>query len=76
MSIYIVDNNKLKAIDRDTITLNEVLLDSTIVIINLINPLYISKLLIDLLSINTLIKREINVNFYNNKYCIIVFNNN
>jgi len=74
--IYIVDNNKLNAINRDTIALNKILLNNITIIFNLINTLYISKLLIVFLSINILTKREINVNFYNNKYRIIVFNNN
>jgi len=74
--IYIVDNNKLNPINRDTIALNKILLNNITIIFNLINTLYISKLLIVFLSINILTKREINVNFYNNKYRIIVFNNN
>ncbi len=76
MLVYIIDNNKLNAIDRNTIALNKVLLDNTIVIFNIIDTLYILKLLIDLLLINTLTKRKININFYNNEYRIIVFNNN
>ncbi len=76
MLVYIIDNNKLNAIDRNIIALNKVLLDNTIVIFNIIDTLYILKLLIDLLLINTLTKRKININFYNNEYSIIVFNNN
>lgn len=56
MLVYIIDNNKLNAIDRNTIALNKVLLDNTIVIFNTIDTLYILKLLIDLLLINTLTK--------------------
>ncbi len=76
ISIYIINNNKLNIVNRDIITLNRVLLDNTTIIFNLINTLYILKLLIDLLSINTLTKQKIDINFYNNKYCIIVSNNN
>lgn len=53
--IYIVNNSKLNTINKNTITLNKILLDSTTIIINLIYILYILKLLIDLLSINILI---------------------
>ncbi len=73
MSIYIVNNSKLVVIDKDIIALKEVLLNNIIIISNLINTLHISKLLINLLLINTLTKQKINVNFYNNKSCIIVF---
>ncbi len=73
---YIVDNNKLNAINRDTIALNKVLLNNTTIIFNLIDILYILKLLTNLLLINILTKQEVNVNFYNNKYCTIVSNNN
>lgn len=74
--IYIVDNNKLNAIDRDTIALIKVLLNNTTIIFNLINTLYVSKLLTNLLSTNILTKQEVNISFYNNKYCTIVSNNN
>jgi len=75
ISIYIVDNNKLNTINRNTIVLNKVLLDNTTIITNFTNTLYILKLLINLLSINILIEQKVNINFYNNKCCIIVFNN-
>ena len=76
ISIYIVDNNKLNVIDRNIIVLNKLLLNSTIIIFNFINTLYILMLLIDLLLINILIEQRVNINFYNNKYCIIISNNN
>ncbi len=73
MFVYIVDNNKLTTVDRDTIALKEILLNNITIISNLIDILYISKLSTDLLSINILTKQEINVNFHNNKCCIIAF---
>ena len=76
MLVYIVDNDKLNVINRNTIALNEVLLDNTTIIFNLINTLHVSKLLIDLLSINTLTKREINVNFHDDECRIIASNDN
>ena len=74
--IYIINNIKLNTINRNTIILNKVLLNNTIITINFINTLYILKLLIDLLLINILIEQQTNINFYNNKYCIIISNNN
>jgi len=76
MLVYIVDNDKLKAINKDTIALNKVLLDDTIVISNLIDTLHVSKLLISFLLINTLTKREMNVNFHDDECRIIAFNDN
>ncbi len=73
--VYIVDNKKLTIVNKNTIALEEILLNDIIIISNFIDVLHILNLLINLLSINTLTKREKNVNFYNNKYCIIAFNN-
>jgi len=76
MLIYIVDNNKLNVVDKDTIALNKVLLNDTIIIFNLIDTLHVSKLLTSLLLINTLIEREMNVNFHDDECRIIAFNDN
>ena len=76
MLVYIVNNNKLNVINKNTIALNEILLNDTTIIFNLINILHVLKLLIDFLLINTLTKREMNINFHNNKCRIIAFNDN
>jgi len=76
MLVYIVNNNKLNVVNRDTIALNEVLLNNITIIFNFINTLHVSKLLINLLLINTLTKREVNINFHDDKCRIIAFNDN
>ncbi len=76
MLVYIVNNNKLNVVNRDTIALNEILLNDTIVHFNFIDTLHVLKLLIDLLSINTLTKREVNVNFHDDECHIIAFDDN
>jgi len=74
----LIDPNSINRSDAVslTIVLNKVLFNNTTIIIKSINILYILKLLINVLSINILTKQEININFYNNKYYIIVLNNN
>ena len=74
MLVYIINNNKLNVVIKDTIALKRILFNNITIIFNLINILYVSKLLTNLLFINTLIKREINVNFHDNKYRILILN--
>ena len=76
MLIYIANNNKLNAIDKNTIALNKILSNNTTIIFNLINTLHVLKLLTSLLLINTLTKRKMNVNFHDDECRIIAFNDN